>query len=227
MGSKVGTMKVAATRIGISYEEYVALVGSGLKRCSKCKTWRPLDDFNKDASRGSGYNASCRACRSTRTTPGPTIYERRKQREKGVNWCSGCLAWLPVAEVKQGKCRKHHAEYERNRYSKDKSYRQERRQHAHSRKRNVALLPPEAQDMLMEEFGGKCAYCGDLATTWDHIEPVSEGGDTTPGNIVPACVSCNSSKKCNDVIEWLDKNGLGCSCLLFEKMCLAKCGFYG
>jgi len=45
-----------------------------------------------------------------------------------------------------------------------------------------------------EDYEG-CWYCestDDL--TIDHIEPTSEGGSDTPGNITVACRSCNSSK---------------------------------
>jgi 5-methylcytosine-specific restriction endonuclease McrA len=47
--------------------------------------------------------------------------------------------------------------------------------------------------------GGVCHYCGgkfppkDL--TMDHIVPISRGGKSNKGNLVPACKSCNSNKK--------------------------------
>lgn len=43
----------------------------------------------------------------------------------------------------------------------------------------------------------RCVYCGvkpDVLTQ-DHIIPLSKGGDHTMSNIVPACRSCNCSKK--------------------------------
>lgn len=45
---------------------------------------------------------------------------------------------------------------------------------------------------------GLCHYCGqkfpfkDL--TLDHIVPLSRGGTTSPGNVVPACRACNKNK---------------------------------
>lgn len=44
-----------------------------------------------------------------------------------------------------------------------------------------------------------------IATTWDHVPPVVAGGTTTPGNVVPACAPCNSSKRAAEVIEWLER----------------------
>jgi 5-methylcytosine-specific restriction enzyme A len=55
---------------------------------------------------------------------------------------------------------------------------------------------------------GRCYYCGSLtpatALTMDHIVPLSRGGKTTKGNVVPACKSCNSKKKNQLLMEWED-----------------------
>jgi 5-methylcytosine-specific restriction endonuclease McrA len=41
-----------------------------------------------------------------------------------------------------------------------------------------------------------CQYCSAPATTVDHVEPVSKGGDLlNTENLVAACVSCNSRKQ--------------------------------
>jgi len=60
---------------------------------------------------------------------------------------------------------------------------------------------------IMIFFGGECAYCGctpkrNQRLTRDHLQPVSNGGSTTPDNIVPACSSCNSSKGADDFKDW-------------------------
>jgi hypothetical protein len=39
-----------------------------------------------------------------------------------------------------------------------------------------------------------CHYCGDPATTADHIVPRSAGGPAAWWNLVPACFPCNSAK---------------------------------
>ncbi len=56
-------------------------------------------------------------------------------------------------------------------------------------------------------FGGECAYCGATprkgrVLTKDHLVAVSDGGTTTPGNIVPACDHCNSSKGAKEWHDW-------------------------
>lgn len=46
---------------------------------------------------------------------------------------------------------------------------------------------------------GVCHYCGGKfppsELTMDHIVPLSRGGHSTKGNIVPCCKACNSNKK--------------------------------
>ena len=47
-----------------------------------------------------------------------------------------------------------------------------------------------------EQYGGRCLYCGakNRKLSKDHVIPISQGGDDTINNIVPACKSCNSKK---------------------------------
>lgn len=50
--------------------------------------------------------------------------------------------------------------------------------------------------------GMQCAYCGELASTIDHVMPLVRGGTNREGNLVPACRSCNSAKGPRTVTEW-------------------------
>ena len=53
---------------------------------------------------------------------------------------------------------------------------------------------------------GVCHYCGrstpSKELTMDHIVPVSRGGKSTKGNVVPCCKACNTAKKQLLPIEW-------------------------
>ncbi len=46
---------------------------------------------------------------------------------------------------------------------------------------------------------GTCHYCGksfpSKELTMDHLVPLSRGGKSTKGNIVPCCKNCNNEKK--------------------------------
>jgi hypothetical protein len=49
-----------------------------------------------------------------------------------------------------------------------------------------------------------CIYCGNkLVERWDHLVPVSLGGGTIVGNMVPACQPCDDSKGGKDFRAWL------------------------
>lgn len=50
--------------------------------------------------------------------------------------------------------------------------------------------------------GRRCMYCDRLASTVDHVVPLLLGGTNYEGNLVPACLSCNSSKGCHLLIVW-------------------------
>lgn len=55
---------------------------------------------------------------------------------------------------------------------------------------------------------GVCHYCGQgikpKELTMDHVVPVSRGGKSSKGNIVPACKPCNTKKKQLLPMEWED-----------------------
>ncbi len=53
---------------------------------------------------------------------------------------------------------------------------------------------------------GRCHYCGKAypakALTMDHVVPLSRGGRSTKGNLVPCCKECNTQKKHLLPMEW-------------------------
>lgn len=48
-----------------------------------------------------------------------------------------------------------------------------------------------------------CAYCGDPASTFDHVYPRSKGGRDDPRNLVPVCRPCNSAKSGKSLTTWM------------------------
>lgn len=226
MGTRIGVMKVAAKRLGLTLQEYEARCAAGLKWCTGCKSWKPAGNFGIDRSRGAGRAARCTDCRRCGSGPGKGL--RRRMQQAGLLWCRNCRKWKAEALVYAGLCRPCTNAADRARYAADLHYRLNRRQRVHARKRGVGPVAAEAQVFLLDVFGNKCAYCRAAeATTWDHIIPISQAGQTTPGNIVPACASCNSSKKDQDVWEWMGKRGLIPSDEFLGRYLLSECGLFG
>jgi 5-methylcytosine-specific restriction endonuclease McrA len=68
-----------------------------------------------------------------------------------------------------------------------------------AREKSKARELRKAQWWQKEISKGVCHYCGksfkpkDL--TMDHVVPLSRGGKSTKGNVVPCCKECNNKKK--------------------------------
>lgn len=70
-------------------------------------------------------------------------------------------------------------------------------------RRADGVLAPAKWQRLVDEFGGRCAYCGDIAPLEaDHVVPIVLGGPTKIENLLPACVPCNRSKGPKPLEDW-------------------------
>jgi hypothetical protein len=205
--TKEGMLKVAAQKAGICVADYQLRMSFGLKKCTKCKVWLPVENFSRDNSRFDGVKAKCTACDYKRTVRDHSKKTSREMKAKGLIWCSGCKNWFTKDLIaKSGKCKNCTNTYIRNLYKTDPIYRFKRISRAHERRGN-GKIPVEWQIQLMKEFNGLCAYCKERpATEWDHIIPISRGGYTVYGNIAPSCKRCNCSKSNKNLIDWTDKS---------------------
>ena len=82
-------------------------------------------------------------------------------------------------------------------------------------KQSIAKEKAKARDLRKSRWWkneiakGVCHYCGksfkpkDL--TMDHVIPLSRGGKSTKGNIVPCCKSCNNEKKYMTPVDMIIK----------------------
>lgn len=67
----------------------------------------------------------------------------------------------------------------------------------------ISDLTTQQWRIILFMYNGRCAYCGsDTEIQQEHVIPISRGGGTTMGNIVPACKKCNMSKRDKTVSEW-------------------------
>ncbi|MEU3733039.1 HNH endonuclease signature motif containing protein [Streptomyces sp. NPDC033538] len=66
-------------------------------------------------------------------------------------------------------------------------------------------LPSWVREAVLSAAGGWCTYCGSMAVraeVVDHVEPLEQGGADDITNLVPACRSCNASKKDRTPEQW-------------------------
>jgi len=66
---------------------------------------------------------------------------------------------------------------------------------------------PQIQEALAFFFGNAdptCVFCGSTdVKRWDHLVPITKGGETVLGNMVPACARCDDSKQHLVFDEWM------------------------
>lgn len=70
----------------------------------------------------------------------------------------------------------------------------------------------ETEEVLgfFEKDPAECVFCGSVEVRrWDHLLPVTRGGDTVLGNMVPACSSCDDSKRDLDFADWMASQAPG------------------
>jgi hypothetical protein len=66
-GRKLGAFKVAAAKLGITFDDYVGRIERGEKCCIECRAWKDRGDFNPDSTRWDSLSARCRECSSKRS----------------------------------------------------------------------------------------------------------------------------------------------------------------
>ena len=72
-------------------------------------------------------------------------------------------------------------------------------------KKNLLLstLTVDQWQLIKKSFDNKCCYCGkENPLAQEHFIPMSNDGEYTHNNILPACKSCNSSKGTKDFALW-------------------------
>ncbi|TLS46906.1 HNH endonuclease [Streptomyces montanus] len=68
-----------------------------------------------------------------------------------------------------------------------------------------APLPSWVRNAVLSAAGGWCTYCGSMgvrAEVVDHVVPLERGGADDITNLIPACRSCNASKKDRTPAQW-------------------------
>jgi 5-methylcytosine-specific restriction endonuclease McrA len=104
-------------------------------------------------------------------------------------------------QVERDRRRAYAVEYGRKRPEVGRAARAKRK--ALARKAGVLTVSGRDWRRLCARHGWRCFYCGEHAhLTMDHVVPIIRGGRHSIGNIVPACVSCNSSKSRRFIMEW-------------------------
>lgn len=105
-----------------------------------------------------------------------------------------------LAERRTPEYRELRAARKRARYKTDPVEREKAKRLSNVRR--FKILPEELEE-FKAMYGQDCFYCGkEDSNTVDHLTPRSRGGEDRLYNLVPCCMSCNSSKGNRTPEEW-------------------------
>jgi replicative DNA helicase len=201
----------------------VVVITAPQKRCSRCKSPKPLTEFSKDRRRKDGRASQCKRCDAQRLktyydtvcAPSEAFRQRNnakvkayyKKNKEHVRRYKAAYYQAHKAEI----TRQHQAYYASHKPAitlAQKRYHErhpgrsaEDRHRRRMRERQGLYTPitPALRQFMLHKQSNKCCYCRRRFTkahraTVDHLTPIARGGSHTPDNIVYACKSCNSKK---------------------------------
>ena len=64
------------------------------------------------------------------------------------------------------------------------------------------LAKKRFRESIYQAWDHKCAYCGDSATSLDHVVPRFKSGCSSRHNLIPACCKCNANKASTEMETW-------------------------
>ena len=64
------------------------------------------------------------------------------------------------------------------------------------------LAKKRYRQSIYDAWDCQCGYCGDKATSLDHIVPRFRSGSSHRNNLIPACRRCNANKASAKMEEW-------------------------
>lgn len=173
---------------------------------------------------------------------GVSLEEYRSRVVLGQKWCTGCRAWHSRSVFPRDRSRGDGLRSKCGRTIKPRPKTPEQRRETartgyrryyagiggpairarvYARKRATEPVSPLDRELVFEKFDGRCAYCGNPATSIDHVVSVKRGGDSRRGNLLPACTTCNSRKNAGDFDAFLE-TCLSPSDLIAEELAMAE-----
>lgn len=176
-----------------------------LKKCSSCRTGKPVEEFAVDKTRADGRYSWCRKCyrEYAKTKRAQT---KNEAAEYGVKRCGRCKKIRHVTQFTTNKanpdgrysyCRACARKVRRKRYKKDP---EPFKDAAVKRKAKVkgAKVETVTRRKIRERDNGMCQICL-LPVTYedmhlDHVVPISKGGEHSYANTQTTHATCNLSK---------------------------------
>ena len=172
------------------------------KACSKCKQVKPTSEFGIHRKTSDGFYSQCLECRRQARAIYRKRHSQKIKQEQHDNYArnselrkANVIAWQKANPQKF----KQYQSISKKR-NKEAIAANTRRRNARRKANGVFAI---SKKELVRLSQGPCFYCGSLdRITVDHVVAIARGGTDSIGNLVPACKTCNSSKRDLTIIEW-------------------------
>lgn len=192
------------SKFGIILPNKVLDIPQGHKFCNSCNEILPNEVFPVLSKAKDGYASRCKTCKSKYARK---VYDSEKEKKRTDPFLEKRYAqkkfYYQKNRVKLSEQKKD--------YRKTDNYKILKRYSNEKRRTKKMLLESSFTKKQWSEcvkhFNNTCCYCGDEVNilSMDHFIPLSKGGEWTVNNIVPSCMSCNSSKRAIDFFKWYPK----------------------
>lgn len=215
---------------------YHTSISNGYKSCRSCGRTLPINCFTKHTAKPDGLSPKCKDCqregRKNRVEYQANYHAMHKAERKASNALYVSLNRTRISERQSRWYYEHQSAVKERVKEHHKANPQIARAANRRRKDRMKGICNafSAKDwrFCLCYWGGVCAYCGnppslfdrDLALHMDHYVPVSDIENcpgTVPTNILPACQTCNYSKKAHAPHEWLVSKFGKCKAAKIEK----------
>lgn len=161
------------------------------KKCTLCLQVKPLSSYHTDVYTYDNLTQRCARCRS--------ILQNAYRHDKSN------AEWIPKKKppitLNQKRSRQNSWARKNNAF----------RVFANATlraKRFAVFIGVFTKKEIKKLYSSPCIYCGSKKNiSLDHVIPLARGGRHCKGNVAPACLSCNSSKKNKTIQEWKKSDG--------------------
>ncbi len=183
-----------------------------MKRCARCGQEKPVEEFHRNKRMADGYAQYCKTCQAQAAREyylrhAAQVKEKSKayrERDPEATAQMRRREYERHAETYRERARKWTEDHPERVRENKRRYRQERpdvwRKHNTLRRarRKGATVGEVNFEEIVARDGGRCWICGRPVTEetrqFDHVIPLSKGGEHSTRNIRLACQFCNYSK---------------------------------
>lgn len=197
------------------------------KKCAKCGSVKPLNEFVKNRNKKGGFSSYCIQCERERAAEWRKNHSDRKSASNRAWYKNNARkvcekiknirhSDMEKAREESRAWRKAHPDkireitrriYLRNRAEDPDRYTEYSNRRRALKQKNGGNFTAQEWAALKKKYNYTCLRCGrkepEIRLTLDHVKPLYLGGQNTIENSQPLCKTCNSSKG----IKWIDYRG--------------------